>query len=232
MFHYEQNFSPLTKETIAIIIPTYNEKKNIKHIIGAIRNILPTGHIVVVDDNSPDLTGKEVAKLEKEYSNIHLIERKEKSGRGSAVIAGFAYALKNKRAQIFIEMDADFSHDPQELSQLIGKVDDKTFVIASRYLSVSKIYGWPVSRRILSYFANVLIRFLLKIPVHDYTNGYRAYSRKAIEILVNHTFITSGYILLSEIIVVLYKSGFTNIGRHTEFCVMAKSEKALKSVQP
>ena len=192
----------------AVIIPSYNEKDNIEKIISAIRSVLKDAVIIVVDDNSPDYTASVVKKLQKKDTNVHLIIRKQKDGRGSAVMAGFLHAFKNTKFKTFIEMDADFSHDPSELPLLIKKVKFDTVVIASRYLKGSRIIDWPLSRKITSRLSNFLIRSVLGLPIGDNTNGFRCYSRQAAEILIQHHFRTKGYIVLSESSYLLFKKGF------------------------
>lgn len=193
---------------IAIVIPTYNEKDNLKELIPAIFSILLHAAIIVVDDNSPDKTASEVSKLKKKYSSLYLIERKKKSGRGSAVIEGFKYAYKHVKAQIYIEMDADFSHDPNELPQLIKLSRPKTVILGSRYVKGSKIINWPISRKVTSWLANLLIRLVLRMPIADNTNGFRCYPKEVVHLLINHRFITQGHILLSESAYLLYKNSF------------------------
>jgi len=200
-----------------IIIPTYNERDNIKELIPAIFFIIPQAVVVIVDDNSPDATSAEVWRLKKKYSNLHLVKRKKKAGRGSAVIEGFKYAHEHINAQIYIEMDADFSHDPKELAQLIKLSKPKTIVLASRYVAGSKIINWPISRRLTSHLANFLIRFVLGIPIKDNTNGLRCYSKEAVHLLINRRFITQGHVLLSESAYLLYKNGFRYVEISTIF---------------
>jgi len=193
----------------AIIIPTYNEKENIKKLIPAIFSVIPKVDIIVVDDNSPDETANEVLKLKRKYFHLHLIKRGGKAGRGSAVIEGLKFAFEKIKAEKYIEMDADFSHDPKELARLINFSKPKTIVLASRYVKGSKIVNWSISRRINSQLANLLIRFILKLPIRDNTNGFRCYPKEAVRLLISHNFITSGYILLSESAYLLYKNNFT-----------------------
>jgi len=191
-----------------IIIPTYNEKENIQKLIPVIFSVVPQCTIIVVDDNSPDGTAHQVLKLKSKYPQLHLIKREKKAGRGSAVIEGFKYAHKNMRPQVYIEMDADFSHNPKELPQLINFSKPKNIVLASRYVKGGKIVNWPISRRINSWLANLLIRFVLKLPLKDNTNGFRCYPKEAIQLLLNHDFISKGHILLGESAYLLYKNGF------------------------
>ena len=140
------------------------------------------------------------------------IYRGKKLGRGSAVLLGMEYALREKKNKIIIEMDADFSHNPTEIKKNIDFFYKKklNFLIASRYLKKSKILNWPISRHLLSKFSNILARFLLKVPINDYTNGFRFYDRNAALHIIKKCkkSKSSGFILLSEIALELYQNNF------------------------
>ncbi|MFH2062055.1 MAG: polyprenol monophosphomannose synthase [Candidatus Beckwithbacteria bacterium] len=213
-----------------IVIPTYNESKSIKQLISIIFSILPQGMVIVVDDNSPDKTANLVKPLLKRYKNLHLIVRTGKGGRGSAVMAGFKYAFKHYNSDIYIEMDADLSHEPKELKQLISMSKSNNIILASRYLSKSKIVNWPIKRHIASRVSNLLVRLVLKLPLRDNTNGYRCYQKKAIKVLLNHQFINQGYMVLSESAYLLYQKGFELIEVPSVFVskFMEKSNATIK----
>src|SRR5688500_5702859 len=121
--------------TPLIVIPTYNEKENIVMLINEVKRVLPKCYICIVDDNSPDGTAKEIMPLTKKHKSINLIKRTSKEGRGSAVVAGFKYGLKNIKIDYFIEMDADFSHNPSELKKILSFGEEYDAVLASRYLN-------------------------------------------------------------------------------------------------
>jgi dolichol-phosphate mannosyltransferase len=191
-----------------IVIPTYNEKKNIKSLVKKILATKVPEKIIIVDDNSPDGTGGEADGLAEKHSQVKVIHRKGKLGRGSAVIDGFKLALKDKEIKYFIEMDADFSHDPVELKELLKKAENYDIVVGSRYLPQSKIKNWGMKRRIFSKIANLYARLVLGVPISDYSNGYRCYSRSALEALDLDRIESRGYIVLSEIAFKLYKKGF------------------------
>jgi dolichol-phosphate mannosyltransferase len=205
--------------TTAIIIPTYNEESNIGKLIKKINQVQKPSQtkIIVIDDNSTDSTQSRVKKLMKRFSNIHLVVRNNKDGRGSAVVAGLKYALTKTTATKFIEMDADFSHSPSELKTIIKKIKTNRIVIASRYLKKSKIIDWPLGRRINSKVANWLTRLILGLRNCDNTNGFRGYSKTAAKKLCSYRFISSGYMLLSESAYVLRRSGFKIIELETKF---------------
>jgi dolichol-phosphate mannosyltransferase len=210
---------------IAIIIPAYNESDNIKNLIKKIRQNIKS-QIIVVDDSNDNLTKNILKKIK---TNIIYIKRNKKLGRGSAVLEGLKNALKKKEVEIFIEMDADLSHPPSELRRNIKFFNDKNLdlLIGSRYLERSQIINWPVSRRIFSKLANYLARFLLKIPCSDYTNGYRIYSRRAAKKIVKKCGkIGDGFIILSEILLVLFKNNFKIGEIKTKFVNRSRGESS------
>ena len=191
----------------AIIIPTYNEEENIKNLSLKINKLLPKITIYIIDDSKNNHTKNQIPKKK----NIIYLKRKNKSGRGSAVLDGLKKAIKLKRFKVFIEMDADFSHDPNELKKKIiyFKKNKLDLLISSRYLKKSKIINWDFSRKILSFFANVLAKLILKVPVTDYTNGFRFYSKSAAKTVISKCNKTGGgFIILSEIILILWKKNF------------------------
>ena len=191
---------------ICIIIPTYNEKENIFKLISEIQGIISDVNIIVVDDSREKLP-----RLEG-FNKVLYIYRGSKLGRGSAVLIGMNEALKNNKNETFIEMDADFSHDPKELERNIKyfKKNNLNFLIASRYLKDSKIINWPFSRHLLSKMSNILARLLLNVPIKDYTNGFRFYDKKAAQHIIKNckNSKSTGFILLSEIVVELYSDNF------------------------
>ncbi len=207
---------------ISIIIPTYNEEENITKLIKKIFNIPLKINIIVIDDSKNILT-----KIKK-IKNVQYIHRGKKLGRGSAVLIGIKESLKNKRNRIIIEMDADFSHRTQEILPNIKYFNKKklNFLIASRYLKKSKILNWPLSRHILSKFSNLLARLMLRIPIQDYTNGFRFYDRKAAKHIIKKCSKSqsSGFILLSEIAMELYINNFILDERPTIFINRIRGE--------
>jgi dolichol-phosphate mannosyltransferase len=213
--------------TIGIAIPTYKEASNIAALIGAIRTALPESRIVVVDD-SPDLETVHAAEPLRGDS-VELIHRDQKGGRGSAALLGLRQCL-GAGCDTVVEMDADFSHDPSELPALIEAVrlQQADMIIASRYLPESRIVNWPLSRRLFSRAANILARAVLGVPIHDYTNGYRVYSRRAAE-MVDRTCgkLGKGFIPLSEILVNLYYRGLAIRERPSVFVNRARGESSV-----
>lgn len=164
-----------------VIIPTYNEKENIVNIISAVFALEDTFHILVVDDSSPDGTGDIVRNLQQKYPHtLHLSVRKIKDGLGKAYIHGFRWALQNEYDYIF-EMDADFSHNPEDLPKLFNACLNADMAVGSRYSKGVNVVNWPMGRVLLSYFASKYVRFILGIPVHDTTAGFVCFSKQVLE---------------------------------------------------
>jgi dolichol-phosphate mannosyltransferase len=159
---------------VAVIIPTYNERDNLELIVTRVRTAVPEVDILIVDDNSPDGTGEIADKLGASDTRVHVMHRPGKSGLGTAYIAGFGWALDNGY-NVMVEMDADGSHDPQDLPKMLTALEDADLVIGSRYVPGGTVVNWPKSREALSRGANVYVRLMLGIGVHDATGGYRAY---------------------------------------------------------
>lgn len=191
-----------------IIVPTYNEMENIE---GIIRAVLAQGDdidILVVDDNSPDGTGKIVDRLAASEPRIHAIHREGKLGLGSAYIAGFKWALANTDTQFVFEMDADFSHDPSAIPEFLEKVKDMDLVIGSRYLHGITVINWPLSRLILSYGANVYTHIITGLPLKDSTGGFKCFRRETLEQLPLDTIRSDGYSFQIEMNFFCWKKGF------------------------
>lgn len=195
---------------LAIVIPTYNESENIEKLVRAIRKNISSGdYIFIVDDNSPDKTGRIADKIAKKTRNIFVIHRTAKNGRGSAVIEGFKAATKYNPS-FFVEMDADFSHKPEDIPNLLAKTKEGyEVVVGSRYIKGSQIKNWPPQRKVFSKLANLFAKSILNVPISDYTNGFRIYSKEAIDFLISQELFSKGYILLSETAYKLKNKGFT-----------------------
>lgn len=166
-----------------VIIPTYNEIENIEAIIRAVCSQPVNFHMLVVDDNSPDLTANQVKLLQKEFNNrLFLLERTNKQGLGTAYIDGFKWCL-NKNYDYIFEMDADFSHDPNDLVKLYDAchLDGYDVAIGSRYIKGVNVVNWPMSRVLLSYCASIYVRIITGMPIRDTTAGFVCYRRKVLE---------------------------------------------------
>lgn len=157
-----------------VVIPTYNEAENIGNLINKILSIVPEMNILVVDDSSPDGTAEIVKNIMQNDSRVYLIVRPEKSGLGTAYCEGFQWAL-DKGYDYILEMDADFSHDPNELPVFLKEIENYDLVIGSRYITGVNVVNWPLSRLLLSYFASVYTRFVTCLPVRDTTGGFKCF---------------------------------------------------------
>ena len=192
---------------ILIVLPTYNEAKNIEEVINRLLKFEPAD-ILVVDDNSPDRTSQIVKEIMKEEKRVNLIERPKKLGLGTAYITGFKWGL-NKNYDYFFEMDADLSHDPTEIPNFLKKLKEGyDVVVGSRYVNNTiSVVGWDFKRLLLSKFANWYARKILGIKMSDITSGYRAYSRKALERIDLDSIRSNGYAFQIEMIYWAVRSG-------------------------
>ena len=165
-----------------VIIPTYKERENIEAIIKAVSCLSIAFDILIIDDNSPDGTADIVKDLQKSYNNLHLIERPGKLGLGTAYLAGFKWALEKGYKYIY-EMDADFSHDPNDLMKLFRACseDGADLAIGSRYISGVNVVNWPLSRVLMSYFASIYVRIITGMKIMDTTAGFKCYKKKVLE---------------------------------------------------
>lgn len=189
---------------LAIVVPTYNEALNLPHLVPRIRAVAPEARILVVDDGSPDGTARIAGEL-----GVEVLERGTKAGRGGAVLAGLLQASREPDLDWFCEMDADLSHQPEELERLLLVADGADMVVGSRYLPGARIDGWSWRRKVWSRLSNRMIRTVLGVPMSDFTNGYRLYSRRAVEHLAGRKLRETGYISLSEWAYALHRAGMT-----------------------
>lgn len=194
-----------------VIIPTYNEKENIEAIITAVMELPIEYHVLVIDDGSPDGTAAIVKDLmaNKFSGKLHLVERSGKLGLGTAYIAGLKWAIEHKYDYIF-EMDADFSHNPQDLLKLYDACANQgaDVAIGSRYVSGVNVVNWPMGRVLMSYFASKYVRFVLGMKVHDTTAGFVCYRREVLETLELDKIRFKGYAFQIEMKFTAYKCGF------------------------
>ena len=191
-----------------VIIPTFNEKENIEAIIEAVMQLQQDFHVLVVDDSSPDGTAKIVEKLQQKYpEELHLTVRKSKDGLGKAYLHGFDWALKHNYDYIF-EMDADFSHNPNDLPKLYEACKNADMSIGSRYSKGVNVVNWPMGRVLLSYFASKYVRIVLGVPIYDTTAGFVCFSRKVLEGIGLDKIKLKGYGFQIEMKFRAYKKGF------------------------
>jgi len=195
-------------KSTAVIIPTYNEVENIGILLKKIFHTLPQCHVFIVDDSNASENKKLHHLVDEKFNNVEIISRQSKKGRGGAVLAGFREALKNKKIDYFFEMDADLAHDPGEFYKFLDMSTSSDVVIGSRYLENSHIKSWPMRRLILSKLINAFLTLWLGLKLSDYTNGYRLYTRKAVEFLIKQNLRETGFIALSEISYRLKHAGF------------------------
>lgn len=194
-----------------VIIPTYNEMENIEKIIRAVFGLEKSFHILVIDDGSPDHTGDKVEELiEKEFKgSLFCLHRKGKLGLGTAYITGFKWALEHGYEYIF-EMDADFSHDPNDLPRLYAACHDEGYDVAigSRYVSGVNVVNWSIGRVLMSYFASQYVRLVTGFKVHDTTAGFKCYKRRVLETIPLDQVRFKGYGFQIEMKFTAYKIGF------------------------
>jgi len=193
-----------------IIIPTYNEKENIEKIIRKVFSLEKSFHILIVDDGSPDGTGNIVKNLRPEFSGkLHIEERTGKLGLGTAYIHGFKWALA-KEYQFIFEMDADFSHDPNDLIRLYNAnaLDGGELSIGSRYVRGVNIVNWPMARLLMSFFASKYVKFITGMPIHDSTAGFKCYKRIVLETINFDKIQFVGYAFQIEMKFKAWKYGF------------------------
>ncbi len=194
-----------------VIIPTYNEKENIENICRAVFSQPKNFHVLVIDDGSPDGTATIVKRLQTEFADrLHLIERSGKLGLGTAYIEGFRWGLKNGYDYIF-EMDADFSHNPNDLLKLHKACSEEgaDVAIGSRYISGVNVVNWPMGRVLMSYFASIYVRIITGMKIADTTAGFKCYRREVLETIELDKIKFKGYAFQIEMKYIAYKCGFT-----------------------
>jgi dolichol-phosphate mannosyltransferase len=193
-----------------VIIPTYNERENIEDIVRAVFLLSTRFEILIIDDNSPDGTAGIVKELQNEYTEqLHIIERTGKLGLGTAYIEGFKYALAHDYQYIF-EMDADFSHNPLDLLELLKSCHkpDVQLTIGSRYKTGVNVVNWPMGRVLMSYLASKYVRFITGLPVYDATAGFICYHRSVLETIALDKIKFIGYAFQIEMKFTAWKHGF------------------------
>lgn len=201
--------SEVKKSDSVVIIPTYNEKENIRDIIAAVFALPHQFDVLIIDDNSPDGTAAIVKELQKENPDrLHLLERKGKLGLGTAYITGFKWSIEHKY-DFVIEMDADFSHPPKKLIELREAcLNGADVAIGSRYISGVNVVNWPMGRVLMSYYASAYVRIVTGLPVRDTTAGFVCYRRKVLETMELDKIQFKGYAFQIEMKFTAYKMGF------------------------
>jgi len=199
-------------EKIIVITPTYNEAENIENFISRVLAQEQSIDILVVDDNSPDGTGRIVKNLQRNNSRIHLIERERKMGLGTAYVAGFKVAIAHGYDFIF-EMDADLSHNPDEIPAFLRKMEMYDLLIGSRYTNGVRVVNWPIRRLILSFSANLYTRVVTGMPVRDATSGFKCFRRSVLEAIDLDKIRSNGYAFQIEMAFKAWSKGF-RVGEH------------------
>jgi dolichol-phosphate mannosyltransferase len=192
-----------------VIIPTYNERDNIERMVRKVMSLAERFHLLIIDDGSPDGTAPIVEKLQKEYTNrLFLVERRGKLGLGTAYIRGFRWAIEHKYSFIF-EMDADFSHNPEDLLKLYETCKNGTdLAIGSRYISGVNVVNWPMGRVLMSYFASAYVRAITGMKIMDTTAGFKCYKKEVLESINLDAIKMKGYGFQIEMKFTAWKMGF------------------------
>ena len=195
-------------ERALVVIPTYNEAINLPQIVPIALSQDPRLEVLVVDDNSPDGTGKIADELARANPRIHTIHREGKLGLGTAYIAGFKWALERQYDFVF-EMDADFSHDPAHLKEFLKAIEDADVVLGSRYLDGKvTVVNWPMGRLMLSYLANIYARMFTGLRIWDLTGGFKCFRRRVLETIDLSQVVSNGYAFQIEMSVRAWRKGF------------------------
>ena len=191
-----------------VIIPTYNERENIREIVDAVLAVDSSLGVLVVDDNSPDGTAELVRSHPEFEGRVSLLSRPGKMGLGSAYIAGFQWALARPEIAHVFEMDADFSHNPEDLTRFLEEIREKELVIGSRYLEGVTVVNWPLRRLVLSLGANIYTRFVTGMPINDATGGFKCFRREVLEAIPLELIRSDGYSFQIEMNYQAWKRGF------------------------
>ncbi len=194
-------------ERVLVVIPTYNELKNLPQIVPEVLRQDPRIEVLVVDDGSPDGTGELADRMGQEDARVHCLHRTAKEGLGKAYLAGFRWALERDFEFIF-EMDADFSHDPKYLPMFLSAIDEADLVLGSRYKTGVNVINWPMSRLLLSYGANIYARWITGLPLTDSTGGFKCFRRSVLATLELDRVRSNGYAFQIEMSFRAWKQGF------------------------
>ena len=192
---------------ILIIIPTYNELENLPTLLPEVFSKDINIDVLIIDDNSPDGTAAFIENEQKNNNRIHLIKRQSKQGLGTAYIVGFKFALQRDYEVIF-EMDADFSHDPNEIPRFLEEIKNSDVVLGSRYKNGVNVINWPMRRLLLSWFANIYTRVITGMPLHDATGGFKCFKREVLEAIDLNRVKSNGYAFQIEMNFKVWKKGF------------------------
>jgi dolichol-phosphate mannosyltransferase len=203
-------------DRVLVLIPTYNEKDNLPRIVGRVRASVPAADILILDDNSPDGTGAIADGLAASDPQVHVLHRAGKQGLGAAYKAGFAWALEGGY-DAAVEMDADGSHQPEQLPSLLAAARDADLVIGARWVRGGSVVNWPAHRKALSVGANIYTKVMLGLPVNDATGGYRVYRTSALRAMDLDSVSSAGYGFQVDMTVALVRAGLRAVEVPIEF---------------
>ncbi len=205
---FKHNSAPPLLQRALVIVPTYNERENLPRLVPSILSRDARLEILVVDDGSPDGTGAMADEIAAAERRVHVIHRAGKLGLGTAYLAGFAWGLE-RGYEVFVQMDADFSHDPAHLPHFLNAIEDYDLVLGSRYLEGRvTVVNWPIARLLLSYYANVYARWVTGLPVADATGGFKCFRREVLATLDLARVESNGYSFQIEMSFRAWKLGF------------------------
>src|SRR4051812_28646661 len=202
---------------LLVVIPTYNERENLPGILSRLHTAVPTADVLVVDDASPDGTGELADELAAQDARVHVLHRHGKTGLGAAYIAGFGWGL-SRDYDALVEMDADGSHAPEQLPDLVAALDGADVVLGSRWVPGGAVVDWPRRRELLSRGGNAYTRFMLKLPLRDATGGYRVYRRHVLEAMDLSGVSSQGYCFQVDLVWRAWRGGFSGVAGAVPFC--------------
>jgi dolichol-phosphate mannosyltransferase len=211
---------------LVMVVPTYNERDNLEWIVGRLRAAVPHADVLVVDDGSPDGTGEVADRLAAADGQVSVVHRREKAGLGAAYLHGFRVALE-RGYDLIGEMDADGSHQPEQLPRLLDAARDADLVIGSRWVPGGSVVNWPRSRRLLSVGGNLYARVLLGVPVHDVTAGYRVFRRTTLETIDLASVESAGYIFQTDLAFRTVRAGLRVVEVPIEFVERVRGESKM-----
>jgi dolichol-phosphate mannosyltransferase len=211
---------------VVVVIPTYNERDNLEWIVGRLRTAVPDADVLVVDDGSPDGTGVLADRMASDDPHVAVVHRTEKAGLGAAYLHGFRVALE-RGYDVVGEMDADGSHQPEQLPSLLAALRDADLVIGSRWVPGGSVVNWPLSRKVLSVGGNLYARVLLGIPLRDVTAGYRLFRRTTLEAIDLATVESAGYIFQTDLAFRTLQAGLRVVEVPIEFVERVRGESKM-----
>ena len=209
-----------------MVLPTFNEVDNLAWVVGRLRRAVPDVDVLVVDDNSPDGTGRVADELSAADDQVHVLHRTAKGGLGAAYLHGFRHALE-AGYEVIGEMDSDGSHQPEQLPRLLEALQDADLVIGSRWVPGGSVVNWPLRRELLSRGGNLYVRLLLGLDVRDATAGFRLYRREALEVIDLDTVRSTGYVFQTDLAARVVRAGLVVREVPIEFVERVRGESKM-----